>query len=168
MYRKCGRPKSNLIGHWLKFVWKWPMANCYFVHCNMYLFKNNLAVKKVWPCSKWPVWKSCESQEMTVMVYVDGKILITTIQVNLCCLILGISTKFTWIVVTKILPSTYTITAISWPPLWFHNFFSDWPFWIGPHLFLQPGCFWVFVTFLQDVYLILADVCKEYWMWLNW
>ena len=33
MYRKCGRPKSNLIGHWLKLVWKWPMANCYFAHC---------------------------------------------------------------------------------------------------------------------------------------
>ena len=33
MYRKCGQPKSNLISHWLKLVWKWPMANCYFVHC---------------------------------------------------------------------------------------------------------------------------------------
>ena len=50
------------------------------------------------------VKKSCEikmaSQEMAVLM---TKILIT-IQVNLCCLILGIS-----------LPSTYTITAISWP-----------------------------------------------------
>ena len=32
MYRKCGRP---MIGHCLKLVWKWPVANCYmyFVHC---------------------------------------------------------------------------------------------------------------------------------------
>jgi len=44
--------------------------------------------------------------------------LIKTIQVNLCCLIpasLRISTKFTWIVLIKFLPSTYTIAAISWP-----------------------------------------------------
>jgi len=48
-----------------------------------------------------------------------AKILITTIQVNLCCLIpasLGISTKFTWIVVIYFLPSTYIITVISWLP----------------------------------------------------
>jgi len=32
-YTKCGQPKSNLIGHCLKLVWKWPVANCYFVHC---------------------------------------------------------------------------------------------------------------------------------------
>ena len=38
----------------------------------------------------------------------------------MCCLIpasLEISTKFTWIVVIKFLPSTYTITVISWLPL---------------------------------------------------
>ena len=47
------------------------------------LLKNSLAVKKVWPCLKWPVLKSCEiegsDQEMAVMVQVDGKILIATI-----------------------------------------------------------------------------------------
>ena len=51
--------------------------------------------------------KSCEirkwgGQVMAVMVYADGKNLITTVQVNLCCLIfmsLEISTKLTWIVI---------------------------------------------------------------------
>jgi len=47
------------------------------------------------------------SQEIAVMVYTDGNtvILLTTTQINLCCLIsalLGASTKFTWIVVIKI------------------------------------------------------------------
>ena len=44
-------------------------------------------------------------QEMAVMVGRWRKNLLTTIQVNLCCLIpasLGIDTKFTWIVVIKI------------------------------------------------------------------
>ena len=43
----------------------------------LYLLKNSSIVKNVWPCSKWPVWKSCEikggSQEMAVMVLVGGK-----------------------------------------------------------------------------------------------
>jgi len=53
---------------------------------------------------------------MAVMVLVDGKILITAIQVNLCCLIptsLRISTK---LLLLKYLLLTYTITAISWLP----------------------------------------------------
>ena len=63
------------------------------------------------------LWNQRGGQEMAVMVYsLMAKILITTIQVNLCCLIPaspGLSTKFTWIVVIKFLPSTYTTTAIS-------------------------------------------------------
>ena len=63
---------------------------------------------------------------MAVMVLVDGKILIITILVNLCCLIPtspGISTK---LLLLKYLLSTYTITAISWlPPLISQAFFTS-------------------------------------------
>ena len=65
------------------------------------------------------------------------KILIATIKINLWCLIpasLWISTKF---IVIKFLPSSQPFLAHS-----FFHIFSHWPFWMGPHIFLQPGCFW--------------------------
>ena len=79
------------------------------------------------------VKKSCEikggGQEMAVMVWDDGKIVITTIQVNFV-LIPGVMRQhnLTRIVVIKILPSTYAIPAISWPPPLISQLFSHWPF----------------------------------------
>ena len=64
--------------------------------------------KTVWPCLKWPMWKRWKSKgnscEMAVMVWVNSKNLNNSD-----------SSQF-------VLPSTYAITAISWLPLWFHNF----------------------------------------------
>ena len=72
--------------------------------------KSSLPVKKGTACSKWPVWIKFWNERGQSRNGCDGmdwwqKFLITTIQDNLCCLIpasLGISTKFTWIVVIKI------------------------------------------------------------------
>ena len=33
MHTKYGWLKSNLIGHWLKLVWKWSVAYCYYAYC---------------------------------------------------------------------------------------------------------------------------------------
>ena len=128
-------------------------SNRNYVKWKIYL-KIAWLIKKCAPVQNGQCEKSCEikrgGQEMAVMVKVDDKTLIATIQVNLWCFILTlpeISTKFTWIVATKILSSTYTITAISWLPFLFHIFF---PLAIlnrlGLHLFLQPGFFWVYIT----------------------
>ena len=54
--------------------------------------------------------------------------------------------KLTWIVI-KILPSTYTITAISWPPPLISQLFHTSHFKQGRTFFLQPGCFWVDSTY---------------------
>ena len=67
---------------------------------------------------------------MAVMAYsrLMAKILLTTIQVNFV-LIPGMRQhKLTRIVVIKILPSTYSNTAISWPPPLISQLFSHWPF----------------------------------------
>ena len=61
---------------------------------------------------------------------VDGDILITTIQVNFVLISIEAGMKqhkMTWIVI-KILPSAYTITAISLLSLWFNSL------WAGPQL----------------------------------
>ena len=60
---------------------------------------------------------------MAVMVKIDGKNLITTIQVNLCCLqeLAQNSPEF----LLKNFPSTYTI---SWLPPLVSQLFSHWPF----------------------------------------
>ena len=101
--------------------------------------------------------KRCEiqggGQEMAVMVRrLIAKILITTIQANLCCLLhvsLGFSSKFTWIVFIKI----FAINLLSQPFLGRHfifhifftlaflgaaHFFYSWTngFWIRFHLIL--------------------------------
>ena len=98
---------------------------------------------------RWRPRNGCDGRSVT-------KILITTIQVSLCCLIpasLGIGTKFTWIVVIKILvtdlPSqpflghhlcftTFFIIAI------LHRaapFFTAWLFLSGYHIFYNLSCF---------------------------
>jgi len=50
------------------------------------MLKNSLTVKKVQPCSKWPMWKNLWNQrggqEMAAMVRLMEKKLITTIQVK--------------------------------------------------------------------------------------
>ena len=51
--------------------------------------------------------------------------------------------KLTWIFVIKILLSTYTITAISWPPPLILQLFHTSHFKQGHTFFLQPACFWV-------------------------
>ena len=91
--------------------------------------------KKVQPCLKWPVWKKLWNRRERPRNGCDG-VGNAIIQINLCCLILaspGISTKFTWIVVIKFFPSTYTITAFSWLPLHFHIFFPT-------GYFIKMGC----------------------------
>ena len=83
---------------------------------------------------------------------------ITTIQVNLCCFItasLEISTKFTWIIVIKTLPSTYTIKAISCPPPLILQFFHTGHFYQG-YTFLQLVCFWVDITAICNLTSIFA------------
>jgi len=103
--------------------------------------------KKVRPSLIWPVGKKLQNQRGQLRNGCDGigwwQILITTIQVN-CVLIpseAGMRQhKLTRTVIIKILPSSYTITAIFWLPLWFHNFFTLAIFnWATP--FLQPGFF---------------------------
>ena len=78
---------------------------------------------------------------MAVMVYrLMAKILITAIRVNFV-MIPGEARmkqhKLIRITAIKILPSTYTITAISWlPPLISKFFHAE-----QGRTFLQPGCF---------------------------
>ena len=71
------------------------------------------------------------------------KNLITTIQVNLCCLIPGISTNWPELLLLKFLPSTYTITVISWPPSLISQPFHTDHFKQGRTFFLQLVCFFV-------------------------
>jgi len=66
-----------------------------------------------------------------------AKILITTIQVNLCCLIPYSGQNSSELLLLKLLPSTYTITVISWPPPLISQLYSL----IGLHLFKPQGCF---------------------------
>ena len=117
--------------------------------CYIYLLKNSVAVKKGAALFKMASVKKVVKSKGAAKKWLwpcrlMGKFLITTIQINLCCLILaspGISTKFTWIVVIKIFPSTYTITAIFFlgHPLWFDNFF-------------HTGCFWADITSFCNIF----------------
>ena len=76
-----------------------------------------------------------------------AKILITTSLVNFVLIPSEAGMrqhKLTWIVVIKIFTiNRYHHSHISWPPLWFHNFFHTGHFWTGLTFFLLPGCFWV-------------------------
>ena len=85
-----------------------------------HLLKNDLAVKMVWPCSKWLVWKNLWNQKGQPRNGCDG---IGTLMANLCCLIPASPQNSAELLSLNFLPLTYTITAISWLPLWFHNFF---------------------------------------------
>ena len=89
---------------------------------------------------RWRPRNGCDNSSM-------AKILITTIQVNLCVLLqvsLGLGTKFTWIVVIKI----FAIELLSQPflgrHLWFHVFFH--PGILGPHPFFTACCFCIDIT----------------------
>jgi len=52
------------------------------------------------------------------------KILITTIQVNLCCLVQDLAPNLPELLLLKILPLAYH-QAISWPPPWISYLFSQ-------------------------------------------
>ena len=63
-----------------------------------------------------------------------AKILITTIQVNFVLIPMKLgwgNTNWPELLLLNFLPLTYTITAISWSPL----YISHRPFWSGPHFF---------------------------------
>ena len=117
-----------------------------------YQLKNSLAVKKGAALFKTASVKSCEikggGQEMTVINIKNSVLLPSEAGRN--------QHKLTRIVVIKLLPSTYTITDISWPPPLISQLVSYWPFQTGPHLFLRPGCFWV------DWFMTSFDIVKQY------
>jgi len=126
---------TTMAGHHLgfdNFLSHNLFCNGFISFCSqLNLPQNNLAVKKVRPCLNGYCEKAVKSKgaaKKWLWWYRSmAKILITTIQVNLCCLIptsLGISTRFTWIVVIKFLPSAYTITAIFLVPPLISQLFS--------------------------------------------
>ena len=96
--------------------------------------------KRLWWKKMWnPRWRprnGCDGRSIV-------KILIMTIQVNLVPLDLG--TKFTWIVVIKILPLTYHHSHFLAATLDFTSFFTI-AFLRATHFFLQLGCFWLDFT----------------------
>jgi len=63
----------------------------------------------------------------------------------------------------KFLPSIYTITAISWLPPWFHNFFYTGHFEQGHPLFLQPGCFWTSITTFCNLTCVFSGLDDSSW-----
>jgi len=118
--------------------------------------KDSLAVKKVLKCT---VWKKLWNQRRQPS---GGK----KFQFRCIC------ASFTWNQPKVLLNYCYKIFCYLpipsqlFPshPLWFHNFFSHWPFWTGQHFILQPGCFWVEVTSFCNLscsvyraYMILAN-----------
>jgi len=112
----------------------------------------------VWP-QKDHCEKRCEiqggSQEMAVMVDKWQNFLITTIKVNLCCLLhisLGFGTKFTLLL--KNFPLAYHHSHFLATTLDFTSFFTM--AFLGPHPFLQLGCFKLDFTFFAIAY------CVEY------
>jgi len=113
----------------------------------LYLIQNSPAVKKNGAAPKRSLWRKMWNPRWWPRNCYDGmlmtKFLITTIQVNLCCLLhvsLGFGTKFTWIVVIK----NFVISLPSQPFLgrhfWISHLFSQWPF-RGHTVLLQLGCF---------------------------
>jgi len=118
-----------------------------FNHISFFIMQNQhgkLNLQPSWKkdaAPKRPLWKRCEiqcgSQEMAVMVGYNSKILITTGICVACFTIFG--TKFTWIVVIKILPLAYHHSHFLATTLDFTSFFTM-PF-LGCTLLLQLGCF---------------------------
>ena len=99
----------------------------------------------LWPCLNGQCEKSCEikgvAEKWLWWYWLMAKILITTIQVNLCCLILTsprIGTKFAKIYAVNLYNHSHFLA-----PFWFHNFFHTGHFEQSRTFFLQPGCFWV-------------------------
>ena len=138
--------RKIVAGFWV-ILYHWPRLHlqCPYYIVLLYCMISNQkqpSCKKRGQPPKKPGWKKMWIQRWQPRK--DGglmaKILITTIQVNLCSLLqvsLGFSTKFTWIVVIK----SFAINLPSQPflgrHLWFHIFFSPWLFW-RPHPF--QGC----------------------------
>jgi len=119
--------------------------------------------KSVWPPRR-PLWKKDVKSKVAAKKWLDGrliaKILIMTIQVNLCCLLhvsLGFDTKFTWIVVIKIfaisLPSNHFLAAY----FDFTSFFTK--AFLGATHFFTVGLFWIrFHFFLQLHILCITSI----------
>jgi len=116
----------------------------------IYPLKNSQAVKKGAALCKMASMKKAVKYRWRPRNGCDGRsvtnILITTIQMNLCCLIPGIGTKFTWIVVIKIFSLTY---HHSHPPV-FHDFFYTSHFSQGCTLFYSLVVFeWISHLFVN-------------------
>ena len=101
--------------------------------------KNSVRPPRMMWNLKWHPRNGCKGR-------LKAKFLITTIQLNLCCLLhisLRFGTKFTWIVIIRILPLAYHhITIISWPPLWILHLFSQ-QHSCEPHTVFTTGLFWI-------------------------
>jgi len=103
------------------------------IYCSIhYLIQNSPAVKKKCAAPKRPLWKKIWNPRWRPRNGCDGrlmaKILITTIQVNLCCLLhvsLGFGTKFTWIVVIKNFAISLLLQPFLGRHLGFHIFFPN-------------------------------------------
>ena len=103
------------------------------------MLKNSLAVKGCKMFSVKKVVKSKGVAKKWLWWYrLMAKTLITTIQVNLCCLIPEFS-------LLKFCHCPILSQPFLGCPLWFHNFLHTGHFEQG-HTFLQPGCFWVCYT----------------------
>ena len=91
------------------------------VYCKYNLYKNSHAVKKV--CgSKMAGWNEMWNQMWWPRNGCDNhskaKILISTIQVNLCVFLQGLGTNFTWIIIIKFFAIELDISWL--PPLISH------------------------------------------------
>ena len=82
----------------------------------------------------------------------------------------GISTIFTWIVVTQIISIEHHHSHFLATTLDFATFFSNGTFCMVLHLFLQLGCFWVYITSFRKLacfitrFRILDGVYEEHWV----
>ena len=63
-----------------------------------------------------------------MMVKADGHNFNNNNSGQLCCLILALAQNSPQLLLLKFLPSTYAITAISWPPPLISRLFSHWLF----------------------------------------
>jgi len=143
---------------------KWSSKSCNFISNP----KQSSCKKSVW-LPRMLLWKKMWNPKWAVMAGgLKAKILIPTIQVNLCCLLhisLWFGTKFIWIVVIKF----FAISLPSQPFLsrhfGFHIFFTS-SFLRASHFFYNcMGCFWIrfhFVLLFQIINLadyMLVIIC---------
>ena len=120
-----------------------------------YILKNSLAVKsikKVWPCLNSQCDKSCENKGVAKkrlwQYRLLATILIKSIRVTSCWLHQEsaqnspeLSLKYFFYQPIPLQP------LVSLPPsLIWQLFHTGNTFWTGLHLFIQPGCFWVYIT----------------------